>query len=163
MKKIVLTVLMALFTISLSAQTPEPGRPRFDPKEFQQRMEVELTRQAGLSADEAQVFFPLYKEMKEKQRNISRQIHELKMQCKQDDDAACASAIARIKQLQVESQQMEQTYYKRLVDAVPASKVFKVMKAEDDFHRRMVQGGKRDRQREHRPEGQRGKGQLHQQ
>lgn len=36
--------------------------------------------------------------------------------------------------------QLEESYYKRILKTVPAEKVFKVMSAEDDFHRRMVQG-----------------------
>ena len=133
--------LMALLTISLWAQqNNESGKPRFDPKEFQQRMEAELTRQAGLTAEEAKLFFPLYKEMKEKQRGIGQQIHELKKKCQCEDEAVCATTVAKIKQLQVESAQTEQAYYRRLVEVVPATKVFAVIKAEDDFHRRMVQG-----------------------
>lgn len=154
MKRMVITALMALFAIGLWAQAPGQGKPRFDPKEFQQRMEAELTRQAGLTPEEARAFFPIYKEMKEKQRNIGVQIHRLKKEC-QADEAAYAATIAKIKQLQVESAQLEQNYYKRLVEAVPASKVFKVMKAEDDFHRRMVQGGQRKHQGNRQREGQR--------
>ena len=155
MKRMLLLLLTALFTISLWAQNPEQGKPRFDPKEFQQRMEAALAHQAGFSADEAKAFFPLYKEMKEKQRGIGVQIHQLKKDCK-EDEASCAATIAKIKQLQVESSQLEQSYYKRLLEVVPASKIFKVMKAEDDFHRRMVQGqGQRRNQNGQRPRGQR--------
>ncbi len=139
MKRTILTALVALLSLVSWAQTPEKGKPRFDPKAFQQYMETELTRQSGLTPEEARVFFPLYQEMKEKQRCIGVQIHQLMSQG-QEDDASSAFRIARIKQLQVETNQLEQTYYKRFVEIVPASKVFKVMKAEDDFHRRMVQG-----------------------
>ena len=140
MKRLTILALMALFTVSLFAQqNPEQRKPRFDPKEFQQRMEEALTRQAGLTPDEAKAFFPIYKEMKEKQRGIGVQIHQLKTQCN-SDEAAYTAAIIKIKQLMVESAQLEQSYYRRLLEVVPASKVFKVMKAEDDFHRRMVQG-----------------------
>lgn len=140
MKRLTILALMALFTMSLMAQqNSEQGKPRFDPKEFQQRMEEALTRQAELTPDEAKAFFPIYKEMKEKQRGIGVQIHQLKTQCK-PDEAAYTAAITKIKQLLVESAQLEQSYYRRLLEVVPASKVFKVMKAEDDFHRRMVQG-----------------------
>lgn len=140
MKRIAFVALMALFTMNLWAQqTQGAGKPRFDPQEFQQRMEEALTRQAGLTADEAKAFFPIYQEMKDKQRAISVQIHQLKIQC-QPDEAAYTTTITKIKQLLVESAQLEQNYYRRLLEVVPASKVFKVMKAEDDFHRRMVQG-----------------------
>ena len=140
MKRIIFLALTTLFTLNLCAQqNPEQGKPRFDPKEFQQRMEEALTRQAELTPEEAKAFFPIYKEMKEKQRGIGVQIHELKKQCK-SDEASYAATITKIKLLSVESAQLEQTYYRRLLEVVPASKVFKVMKAEDDFHRLMVQG-----------------------
>ena len=52
--------LMALFTMNLWAQqTQGAGKPRFDPQEFQQRMEEALTRQAGLTADEAKAYADL--------------------------------------------------------------------------------------------------------
>lgn len=139
MKRTILTALVALLAFASWAQSPEKGKPRFDPKVFQQYMEAELTRQSGLTPEEAKVFFPLYEEMKEKQRCIGMQIHQL-MRQEQQDEASCSFRIAKIKQLQVETNQIEQSYYKRFVEIVPASKVFKVMKAEDDFHRRMVQG-----------------------
>lgn len=140
MKRIAFVALIALFTMNLWAQqTQGAGKPRFNPQEFQQRMEEALTRQAGLTADEAKAFFPIYQEMKDKQRAIGVQIHQLKKQC-QPDEAAYTTTITKIKQLLVESAQLEQNYYRRLLEVVPASKVFKVMKAEDDFHRRMVQG-----------------------
>jgi len=153
MKRILSLAFLALFTVSLWAQNPEQGKPRFDPKEFQQRMQAELTKQACLTPEEAQAFFPVYREMKEKQRNIGVQIHELKKQCK-PDEASYMAAITRIKQLQMESAQLEQAYYIRLLALVPASKVFKVMSAEDDFHRRMVQQGRGRKPQGQRPHGQ---------
>lgn len=139
MKRYILTAFAALFALVAWAQTQEKGKPRFDPQLFQRHMEAELTRQSGLTPEEAKVFFPLYEEMKEKQRCIGMQIRQL-MNQENLDDAACSYNIAQIKKLQLETNEIEQTYYKRFVEIVPACKVFKIMKAEDDFHRRMVQG-----------------------
>lgn len=150
MKRIAFILLTILFALNLSAQQQpaSQGRPRFDKKEFQQRMEAELTKKAELTPEEAQLFFPIYNELKEKQRGYFHQILELKRQAG-GDEGAYAATIARIKELQVESAQLEQNYFRRLVEVIPASKVFKVMKAEDDFHRRMVQGPERQRERKH--------------
>ena len=38
--------------------------------------------------------------------------------------------------------EVEQEYYKRILKVVPANKVIKVMRAEDNFHRRMVQNNR---------------------
>ena len=152
MKKVVFCCLFALFTIGAWAQQPEPpkGQPRFDPQKFQQMVEESLTKAAELTADEAKSFFPLYTEMRKKQREMGRQINELKKDAPQGNEKACAETISKIKRLQVEMAELEESYYKRFLKAIPAEKVMKVMKAEDDFHRRMVRG-----QRGQRPEGQR--------
>lgn len=155
MKKIFLCLLLTATTMGLWAQ-PQQGQPRFDPQKFQEMVEASLTQAAGLTTDEAKAFFPLYNEMRAKQREMGKQIYELKKNAK-GDAKAYAETIQKINQLKVDMAVVEQNFYKRVVKDVPAEKVFKVMKAEDDFHRRMVQ-----RQRGRRgngPNGQPPKGQ----
>ena len=86
--------------------------------------------------------------------NVTDGRYKLMLAAKKDapqgNDKACAETISKIKRLQVEMAELEESYYKRFLKAIPAEKVMKVMKAEDDFHRRMVRG-----QRGQRPEGQR--------
>lgn len=140
MKKIFLITLLSVMQLTLFAQPKDTsGGPRMDPKEFQHRMRQEMTRVAGFTEEEEETFFSLYTEMREKQRLIGRQIHELK-KTKPQSTKDFANTITRIKQLQVEMSQVERTYYKRIVSAIPAEKVWLVMKAEDEFHRRMVRG-----------------------
>lgn len=152
MKKIFLSLLLAITSIALWAQPgqqPEPpkGQPRFDPQKFQEMVEASLTQAAGLTPDEAKAFFPPYNEMRAKQRDMGKQIGELKKNAS-GDAKAYAETIQRINQLKVDMAVIEQTFYKRVLKDVPAEKVFKVIKAEDDFHRRMVQ-----RQHDRRPKG----------
>ena len=129
MKKVVFCCLFALFTIGAWAQQPEPpkGQPRFDPQKFQQMVEESLTKAAELTADEAKSFFPLYTEMRKKQREMGRQIHELKKDAPQGNEKACAETISKIKRLQVEMAELEESYYKRFLKAIPAEKVMKVI------------------------------------
>lgn len=136
-----LTVSAALLlTIAAWAQPQDDkNRPRFNPEEFKQRMEQALTKEACLTPEEAKAFFPIYYEMKEKQRACIKQIRDLKQKPYTTQDAY-AEAIAKIKNLQLDMAKVEQEYYKKLVKAVPAEKVFKAMTAEDKFHRQMVQG-----------------------
>ena len=119
---------------------------QFDPQKFQQMVEQTLTKAGGLTTAEAEAFFPLYNEMRAKQREIGRQIHDLK-QSTPTSSKAYADTILRIKKLQLEMAELEQEYYKRILRKVSAEKVFKMMQAEDDFHRRMVRRN-RDSSRE---------------
>lgn len=148
MKQIILFALMCCMPLCAMSQPAEGrGDRRFDPQKFQQMVEQSLTKAASLTPEEAKAFFPLYNEMKTKQREMGGQIHQLKKSAS-GDDKAYTSTILKIKQLQVEMAELEQNYYKRILKVVPPEKVFRVMKAEDDFHRRMVQG-----QRGRRPDG----------
>lgn len=139
MKKILIVALVAILPLTAWSQTPEKGERRFDPEKFQKMVEESLTKAAALTPEEAKVFFPIYNEMRQKQREMGRQIHQLK-KSPGTDNQAYAKTIENINQLKVDMAKLEQDYYKRLAKAVPAEKVFKVIKAEDEFHRRMVQG-----------------------
>lgn len=157
MKKLFILIVVAFASINIFAQQPDPqkGQPPFNPEKFQKMVEESLTKAACLTDDEAKAFFPLYNEMRAKQRDLGKQIYELKKNCK-GDAKSCSETILKLKQLQVDIAQVEENYYKRILKVVPADKVFKVIKAEDDFHRRMVQ-----RQRGDRRDGRKGRGHDH--
>ena len=144
MKQWLFIALLCITSLGVVAQAQESrGDRHFDPQKFQQMVEQSLTAAASLTPEEAKAFFPLYNEMRTKQREMGKQIRQLKKDAS-GDDKAYTSTILRIKQLQVDMAELEQNYYKRILKVLPPEKLFKVMRAEDDFHRRMVQG-KRDR------------------
>ena len=148
--RFLLITLIWLVPVVGAAQPQGPkGDRHFDPQKFQQMVEQSLTKAANLTQEEAKVFFPLYNEMRSKQREMGKQIHQLKKDCK-GDAQGCASTILRIKKLQVEMAVVGQNYYQRMLKVIPPEKVFKVMEAEDDFHRRMVQG-QRSKPRDGKP------------
>ncbi len=149
MKKIMICCLVAFASIGLFAQNDaHKGQPPFTPQQFEQMVEESLTKAAGLTPAEAKVFFPLYNEMRKEQREMGIKIYELKKNTK-CDAKSCAASILKIKQLQVEMAEVEQVFYKQIIKKVPADKVFKVIKAEDDFHRRMVQGQRNNGRQRH--------------
>ena len=133
-----LFIALLCFIPLLGAAQPQEqrGDRHFDPKKFQQMKEQSLTKAASLTPEEAKAFFPLYNEMRTKQREMGRQIHNLKKNAQGDPKAT----IMRIKQLQVDMAELERSYFDRILKLVPPEKVLKVIETEDDFHRRMVQG-----------------------
>lgn len=148
--RFLLITLIWLVPVLGMAQPQEPrGDRHFDPQKFQQMVEQSLTKAASLTPEEAKAFFPLYNEMRAKQREMGKQIHQLKKECS-GDSKACSATILRIKQLEVDMATLGQTYYQRILKVIPPEKVFKIMEAEDDFHRRMVQG-QRGKHRSEKP------------
>ena len=153
MKRVSLCMLLATIALATFAQPQGqkgPGQPVFDPQKYQQMVEESLTKAACMIPEEAKAFFPLYNEMRAKQRDMGRQIYEVKKNTSGNDNKAYSDAILKINQLKVKMAEVEQDFYKRIIKVVPAEKAFKVMKAEDDFHRRMVQGQRGRRTANHK-------------
>ena len=76
MRRIILTFSLLLVGIALTAQQPQRGK--FNPQEFKAKLESYVTQEAGFNQTEAAAFYPIYFEMKGKQRGLQRQIFQLK-------------------------------------------------------------------------------------
>lgn len=128
-------------------QNPRPGDPqsqqnknqlpKFDPQEFTKRMEGYIAMKAGLTKEESDKFFPIYREFKEKQRDLTFKQQRLQRE-KPAKDSDYDNVITQIAKLSVQIAQLEQTYYPKMCKVVPAKKVHAVLQAENDFHRDMI-------------------------
>ena len=131
MKKLLVFAVL-IFVVALGASAEE--QQKFSPEKFQADLEQYITTEAGLTNEEAAKFFPLYREMQQKQRVVYNKIHELfKLP---HDEASCKRAIQRRDQLEIELKQIAQTYHTKFLRVIPASKVIGTSVAEDKFHRR---------------------------
>jgi len=152
MRKIILVFSLLAFGITIMAQSQQRGK--FNPEEFKAKLENFVTSEAGFTPNEAQVFYPIYHEMKGKQRQLQRRIYRLKnnMPAENADDKDFALIIQKIKDLGVEIAQLEVNYYKKMCNAVSPQKVYKAMCAEDKFHRKMLEefGHGQNRQKQHK-------------
>ena len=140
MRRIILTFSLLLVGIALTAQQPQRGK--FNPQEFKAKLENYITQEACLTTSEAQAFFPIYFEMKGKQRQLQRSIYRIKNNAPADNanEKDFSIAIQKIKDLGVEMAQLEVNYYKKLCNVVSPRKVYAAMQAEDRFHRKMLEG-----------------------
>ena len=119
MKRIVfLIALIAISANSIRAQ--EPKAPKFDPQAFRQHMERALTQEACLTTEEANAVFPIYNEMREKQRAIYDKMRKLGMN-KPSGDEACKQAILEYDKLNLELRQLDVVYHKKMLKVIPAS------------------------------------------
>ena len=141
-KLLVFAVLMFVVVLGASAEEQQ----KFSPEKFQADLEQYITTEAGLTNEEAAKFFPLYREMQQKQRVVYNKIHELfKLP---HDEASCKRAIQRRDQLEIELKQIAQTYHNKFLRVIPASKVIGTIIAEDKFHRRAFRRFGQQRNRE---------------
>lgn len=140
MRRYVAMAFVALLAAVVMAQERKP----FDPRRFEADLEQYITTAACLTPAEASAFFPVYREMRCKQMaawgNERRMRH-----VDTSDDKACAEAIRKRDESDIELKRIQQAYHERFMAIIPASKVFKVLKAEDDFHRQMFKRVGNDR------------------
>ena len=143
MKKLLFsTVIMIMVVLGASAEEQQ----KFSPEKFQADLEQYITTEAGLTNEEAAKFFPLYREMQQKQRVVYNKMHELfKLP---HDEASCKRAVQRRDQLEIELKQIAQTYHNKFLRVLPASKVIGTIIAEDKFHRRAFRKFGQQRNRE---------------
>lgn len=157
MKRLMLTLVCAtLCTLSLMAQPQE--EKKFSPEQFKERMEKALTKHADLTTDEAKKVLPIFMDMKEQQRKLGKKMAKLKNIDKDQtlSEAEYAKRIEQIEELKEELADVEEKYYEKMLKAIPASKVWRIMKADDEFHRQMLSHFNQDRSKGGHPgDGQR--------
>ena len=118
------------------ADEPQNTTPqKFSPEKFQAEMEQFITQEAGLTAEEAARFFPIYREMQQKQRAVFAKMRE-EGRVKPTDDASCKKLVQKRDEVELEQKKIQQTYHNKFFTVLSASKVFDVLRAEDRFHRR---------------------------
>ena len=110
---------------------------RFSPEKYQADLEQYITKEACLTPQEAAAFFPLFREMQKKQRALYNKMRE-DVRIKPTDEAACKKMIQKRDQVELELKSIQQTYHNKFFSVMPASKVFDVIKAEDNYHRGLL-------------------------
>ena len=128
-----------LLTLPVLAQNDK--RPRFNPEEFRVKLEGFIAQRACLSQSEREKVFPIYHEMKEKQRNLQKQEHQLKYKSlkAESPEKDYQDALVKITELHIEGAKIESVYYKKMCKVISPKKVYGIILAEDAFHREMLQ------------------------
>ena len=133
LKGLVLMVLFAFWGLSLSAQ---PDRKPFNPARFEADLEQFITVNAGLTPEEAAKFFPLYRELRKRQLGLMQSDRRY-AHVDVNDDKACKEAIRKHDNNDIEIKELLKTYHEKFMRVMPASKVYRVIQAEDKFHRQL--------------------------
>lgn len=142
MKKIIIFAVAIIIGVGAFAQGQQGGRRgagQFSPERFKQKMTGFITAEADFTQSEANAFFPIFSEFKDKQRDIMQKIMRLKQPKGEEQNVNYEQRVLQIAALDKEAATLETTYYKKLCKTVPAKKVYKALIAEDRFHRQMLE------------------------
>ncbi|MCD8296758.1 MAG: hypothetical protein LUC88_04210 [Prevotella sp.] len=134
MKRLVMLTFLFSLLAYCYAQPGPPKKNKPNPDCFQADLEQFVTQKACLTPQEASLFFPVYAEMFRKQREVREKMKALK-RVKPTSDAACKENILKLDNYEVEMKQIQRAYHEKFMQILPASKVYEIMEAEEQFHR----------------------------
>ncbi len=155
MKKLfLLIVLLGSVLLTAGAQRKE-NPPKFSPEDFKKNIEAFITEEASLTSKEAAQFFPLFHEMHDKQRDLNNKLFNAERAGEQGDmtEAQYKELLTLQSNTAVQNAQIQSEYIKKFLKVMSAKKVYKAIKAETKFHRKML----RDMGNRRRPERQEAK------
>lgn len=139
MKRVLFMLFAFAVVLCLHAQG-FGGQRGFSPDKFDADLREFITKEAKLTEQEAIKFFPVYKEMQTKQREVYGRQKTLGMS-KPEDEKAYKDAIRQRDENDLEMKRIQQTYHEKFLKLLPASKVYAILHAEDMFYRRMLKRG----------------------
>ena len=132
-KFVFFTFLMMLFTLC------EAQDKKFSPEKFEAELADYVTKEAKLTDEEVAKYFPLLREMHNKQRCIYNKKRNLGKE-KPASEEGCAAAIRERDKLEIELKQLEQCYHKKMMQVISAAKLYDCINAENRFHRQKMKG-----------------------
>ncbi|MGM9704981.1 MAG: hypothetical protein ACI3YB_03210 [Prevotella sp.] len=138
-----LFILFISFFCFISADAQK--KKGFNPQQFEAELEQFITIDACLTPQEASRIFPLYREMRRKQfMFMADERHNRYVDI--DDDNACAEAIRLRDKRDLDVKKMQKEYHEKFLKILPASKVLRIIRSEDKFHRQIFKRvAKKDR------------------
>lgn len=138
-----LCLLAVLFLVSLTTACAQPKKSGgFNPKQFEADLEQFIVVNAGLTPKESSKFFPVYRQMTRKMRSLFDEMRRYQ-HVNPKDEKACADAIRKLDEIDIQLKQTQQEYHARFMFLLPASKVLDIIKAEEKFHRQAFKRMKR--------------------
>ncbi|MRT91439.1 hypothetical protein [Ancylomarina sp. 16SWW S1-10-2] len=148
-----LSILM-LYTSLVFAQ----GNKRELSPEMRAKFEAQkisyITQQLDISPEKAQLFWPLYNEMKNKKDSFHNEFRQLFRQIRQDSDNLSEKELAqisdRIADLKVEKATMERDYHYKFKKVLSAKQILNLYEADKGFQKMLLRRikGNGNKQRE---------------
>lgn len=147
-------LLVFIFTIITSFSFAQNGRLLKQKKEQVKSLKVAfITSELDLTADESAKFWPLYNAFDEKQSEIRRTKMKsyLDRMDSENFDAVsekeAATLLAQMESSEEEMYQLRKKFIGSLKSVLPAVKILKLKKAEEDFNRKLLQQYRNKRNR----------------
>jgi hypothetical protein len=113
---------------------------QFSPAEYARQQQEFITKNAGLTQDEADAFFPVYNELQQKKRDLNRETRRFMREAANMDasEEQSLKAIDAQAETNIKIAELEKEYLQKFKEVLPANKILKVQNAEEQFNSQML-------------------------
>lgn len=121
---------------------------RLSKEEFRARQQAYITEKAGLTAAEAEDFFPLYFELQDRKHQLNDEAWKLMREGKKEGvtEARYDEIMESVYDARIAADRLEKSYYGKFKKILSSKKIYLVQQAEMRFHRELLrQVGRRKR------------------
>lgn len=134
MKKILIIMIALVCSLGISAQEQKKQHRPFDPQKFEQSLEQYVIQKAGITQAETTGFLPIFREMRKKEVEIMQKGRKA-VSGKPKTEQEWEQKLREHDNAEIQLKKIQQTYHIRLLKVLPASKIVKMTRAEEEFHR----------------------------
>ncbi len=147
MRRFLFVALMLAATISAFAHgnDQERKREKFNPQKFEMRLEQYVVKEACITEAEAVKFLPVFREMRQKQIETINEARKARVK-KPATEEEWEEVLKAHDNKEIQLKKILQTYHNRMLKVIPASKIIKMIKAEERFHREIFAKMNQNRQ-----------------
>lgn len=139
------TILLTALLLCLTLAAQEQGRrPHMSKEEFDAKREQFITKQAGLTEQEAAAFFPIYNECQRKKHELNGQAWKLRKEARgrQLSEEEYRNLLEQIANLRIRVEELEKEYLARYHQVLTYKQIFAVQGAEGRFQRELLKNMK---------------------
>lgn len=138
------TIYMLVLLLTVCLTGLQAQNAKLSKEEFRNRQKEFFTQQAGLSNEEAQKFFPLYFELRDKKQAYNKEAWQKLRQGKNANttETEYGKIVEDVIQARIATDELELEYVRKYKQFLPAKKIYLLQKAEMRFHRELLKGFK---------------------
>ncbi|WP_373726673.1 hypothetical protein [Bacteroides heparinolyticus] len=112
------------------------------PDEFRTKQKAFIIEKAGLTNEEAAIFFPLYFELQDRKKQLNDEAWALLRKGKDEEttEARYREILEGVYDARIASDRLDKTYFDKFKKILSYKKIYLVQRAEMRFHRELLRG-----------------------
>lgn len=132
---IILITSVLSFSVNADAQNGR-HQHRFDPQKFENQLEQFVLQKMSLTQSESAAFIPIFREKRKEEIQIMVDGRKSR-RGRPATEKEWENVLKTYDNNEVKLKKIQQTYHGKMLKVIPASKIMKMIRAEEEFHREM--------------------------